>query len=368
MTSLLEIHDLTVQAGAERILDVPDLSIQRGEVLVVLGPNGAGKSTLLLAAAGLQKPSTGSIFFSHSPNLPALSYRRKISTVFQSPLLLNDTVENNIASGLRFRGIASAEIKQRTQLWMDRLNISHLAKRRSNTLSGGEAQRVSLARAFCLETEIILMDEPFSALDSPTRQSLMNDLRSIFTETRQTCIYVTHDLEEAMSIGDRVAVFIKGKMHQVDSVQAVFTHPGTPETAAFVGVDTIIAGQVVSCREGLVQVQANGCLLEAVAELPLGSQVFICLRPEDITLYPADQEIKPSSARNRLTCQITRLLHQGPFIRVQLDAGFPLTALITRPSAQEMNLEVGKEMVALFKASAIHLIPAGKPEGPRAED
>jgi tungstate transport system ATP-binding protein len=360
METLLDIHNLIVKAEKATILDLPDLSIYRDEVLVVLGPNGAGKSTLLLVAAGLKKPTCGSIQFTQTPHLSDLEYRRKISTVFQSPLLLTGNVENNIASGLKFRGTPKSEIQKRVNNWMEMLHISHLAKRRANTLSGGEAQRVSLARAFCLQTELILMDEPFSALDKPTRQELLDELRNILSKTNQTCIYVTHDLEEALTIGDRVAVLFNGKLHQLSKTQDVFDHPATPEVAAFMGVENIIPGKIVSRNQDLFQIQAGNVMIEIAGDYSIGSRVYVCLRPEDITLFPIDDENQLSTARNHLKCQITHLSNQGSFIRVQLEAGFKLTALVTRPSARELHLEAGMQMIAGFKTTAIHLIPTGK--------
>lgn len=360
MATLLELHNIKVQAEKNTILEVDELTVYNGEVLVLLGPNGAGKSTLLQVAAGLKKPTSGKVFFSEQQNLTDLEFRRKVSTVFQTPLLLNDTVENNIASGLKFRGFHKKEIYQKVQYWMDQLLILPIAKRQAKVLSGGEAQRVSLARAFCLETELILMDEPFSALDNPTRQGLLDDLRNIFTKTNQTCIYVTHDLEEALSIGDRVAVLLNGKIHQLSQTQEVFSHPSTPEVAAFMGVDNIIPGNVFGLENNMLQIQADHAIFEAVGNIAIGTQVYICLRPEDITLFNDNQEIKPSSARNHVSCQITQIINQGPFMRVQLQSGFSLTALVTSRSVKEMELEVGKTVLAVFKASAIHLISSGK--------
>jgi tungstate transport system ATP-binding protein len=358
--SLLEIKNVSLSLEKAVILDRVNLSVEKGEVLVLLGPNGAGKSTLLQIAAGLLKPTSGSVYFTAAPDLHDLAYRRKISTVFQSPLLLSDTVENNVACGLKFRGDPPKEIREKVDLWMEQMHISHLRKRRAKTLSGGEAQRVSLARAFCLETELVLMDEPFSALDAPTRQELLDDLRSLFSRTRQTCMYVTHDLEEGLTLADRIAILFNGKLHQLDTAHEVFTRPSTREVASFMGVDNIIHGKVVGNQKGLLQIQSDHSLIEAVGNLKTGAAVYVCLRPEDITLFPAGRESSPSTARNRIRCTITHLGHQGPFIRIQLDAGFKLVALVTRPSAQELGLEVGREVEAAFKATAIHLLPAGK--------
>jgi tungstate transport system ATP-binding protein len=360
MTTLLELHNIIMQADKNTILDVPELMINKGEVLVLLGPNGAGKSTLLQVAAGLIKPTSGYVNFSTDGKLMNLNFRRKTSTVFQSPLLLDDTVEKNLASGLKFRGLAKKEINHRVQFWMNQLHISGIAKRQAKVLSGGEAQRVSLARAFCLETELILMDEPFSALDSPTRQGMIDDLRNIFAKTNQTCIYVTHDLEEALSIGDRVAVMINGKIHQLSQTQEVFSHPSTPEVAAFMGVENIIPGSVVGFENNLLQIRAGQALFEAVGNIAIGTQVYICLRPEDVTLHNDNQGIRPSSARNRVSCEITQIVNQGQFMRVHLRSGFSLTALVTSRSVNEMGLEHGKTVLAVFKASAIHLISYGK--------
>lgn len=360
MQPLLSMQNIRVVAGKSTILDFAELTVNQNEVLVILGPNGAGKSTLLRVAAGLENPSRGTVQWVDSPHLSDLEFRRQVATVFQSPLLLSDTVENNISAGLKFRNLPGGEIKKRTSEWMARLHIDHLAKRRAHTLSGGEAQRVSLARAFCIETPMILMDEPFSALDGPTRQQLIYDLRAILSDTNQTCLFVTHDLEEALAIGDRVAIFFSGHLHQTGPMQQVFTQPATPETAAFVGVDTIFAGQVIENNEDHLSIQANGFCIEAVGSSTVGTNVYVCLRPEDITLSDAASTGPSSTARNHIPCKIVRLINQGPFVKVFLDAGFPLTALITRTSAAEMNLIAGKNMLAVFKATAIHLIEHGK--------
>jgi len=356
--TLLEIRGLVMKAGKSTLLNLPNLDVFKNEVLILLGPNGAGKSTLLRTAAGLMKPTTGTIRFASAPHLSDLEYRRKVSTVFQSPLLLSDTVSNNIATGLAFRGLSKNEIHDRVDHWMDLLHITHIKDRQAKVLSGGEAQRVSLARAFCLETELILMDEPFSAVDAPTRQELLDVLRNILSQTNQTCIYVTHDIDEALTIGDRVAVMFSGDLHQIGPVQNTFDHPKTPEVAAFMGVENIIPGIVTGIKDDVLAIRSGDVTLEASGQLPVGSHVFICLRPEDITLYSADEQIRPSTARNRLLCKITGMFNQGSLIRVEMDAGIKLIALVTRPSVEELGLKVSRNVYAVFKASAIHLLPA----------
>jgi tungstate transport system ATP-binding protein len=358
MTALLEIKDLLIRRGKRDVLRVEHLDIQPGEVLAVIGPNGAGKSTLLLTIARLLQPSEGQIFFHGQPleKEDGLTYRRRIGLVLQEPLLLDISVADNVAAGLRFRGLPKAEIGARVATWTARLGIASLRKRPARNLSGGEAQRVSLARAFALRPELLLLDEPFSALDAPTRARLLDDLQSLLAETGLTTVFITHDLNEALLLGDRVAVLLNGQLRQIGPPEQVFAMPADAEVAAFVGVETVIPGVVRETHEGQVIVEAKGLHLEAVGDLQPGRSVLFCLRPEDITLWKRESAPQ-SSARNRLQGRIHKLTPQGPLVRVEVDCGFPVLALVTRASAREMQLKEGLDVTASFKATAVHLIP-----------
>jgi tungstate transport system ATP-binding protein len=354
---LLQIKDLIIRRDGRKVLDVPALEVTAGEVLAVIGPNGAGKSTLLLVMARLLKPDAGQVLLRGQPVTARhdLEYRRRIALVLQEPLLLDDTVFNNLAVGLRLHGLPRDEIERRVNHWLERLGIAALARRRARTLSGGEAQRASLGRAFALQPDLLLLDEPFSALDAPTRQALLEELQGLLAETRQTTVFVTHDLDEALMLGQRVAVLLAGDLRQVGRPAEVFSAPADPEVAAFVGVETVLPGRVTGAKDGLVQVALDGMQAEAVGQAAVGRAVYLCLRPEDITLWPAGN-VPASSARNRLKGRITRLMPQGALVRVTVDCGLPLVALVTRSSAREMGLEPGLEVAASFKASAAHLI------------
>ncbi len=354
---ILSVKDLLVRRGDQSVLQVDSLDILQGEVLAVIGPNGAGKSTLLLVLGRLLQPQSGQVYFRGKPieQEDALTYRRRIALVLQEPLLMHQSVFDNVASGLKFRGVARAEIKKRTNDWLERLDISRLSNRPAHRLSGGEAQRASLARAFALQPELLLLDEPFSALDAPTRSRLLQDLHALLSQTSITTIFITHDLDEALLLGDRVAVLLGGVLRQVGRPQDVFTAPSDGEVAAFVGVETVIAGKVAVCQNGQVIVEANGLSLEAVGDIPIGRQVLYCLRPEDITLSISDGT-SVTSARNRLSGHIIRMTPSGPLVRVVIDCGLPVVALITRGSANEMKLVEGQAVIATFKATAVHLI------------
>ena len=232
---MIQIRDLVIRRNGIDVLRIEALDIQRGEILTVVGANGAGKSTLLLALARLLKPSQGEIIYSGKSlkQWDELEYRRKISVVFQSPLLMDMTVEQNVTLGLRFRGTPKDETKARAAKWMKQLGVEALSKRRAGQLSGGEAQRVSLARSFVLEPELLLLDEPFAALDPPARANLLNDLSLLLKEGSCTTVFVTHNLNEAAKLSHRIAVIINGRLRQVGTVEQIKSKPADETVKAF---------------------------------------------------------------------------------------------------------------------------------------
>ena len=202
---MIEIQDLLVRRDGRPVLAIDHLHIERGEVLAVLGPNGAGKTTLLLALARLLKPERGSVHFRSQagPIENDLDYRRRLSVVLQEPLLLDRSVFDNVAAGLRFRHLTEGEVRERSAAWLEKLGIAHLRGRPGLSLSGGEAQRVALARAFVLEPELLLLDEPFASLDAVARQALADELRRLLAETRTTTVFITHDPVEVRQLATR---------------------------------------------------------------------------------------------------------------------------------------------------------------------
>ena len=232
---MIQIRDLLIRRNGRDALNVDTLDIARGETLAVVGPNGAGKSTLLLALAHLIRPARGEIRFEGKPltEWDELEYRRKLAFVFQDPLLMDMSVRDNVGLGLKFRGADAKMIRARTTHWMQAMGIDSLAARRAGRLSGGEAQRVSLARAFVLDPELLLMDEPFSAVDPQTRSQLLTDLSSLLAQDHRTTIIVTHNLKEAAQMGDRVAVVIGGTVKQVGTPRQIKAHPADESVRAF---------------------------------------------------------------------------------------------------------------------------------------
>jgi tungstate transport system ATP-binding protein len=355
---VVDLSEVQVEYGEVLALDVPALDVREGEVLAIIGPNGSGKSTLLRVLALLQAPTRGEIRVRGRRVDPAraLAERRRMAVVFQQPLLADTTVQENVGLGLRFRGVSRVERETRIRGWLDRLGVGALGMRRARTLSGGEAQRVALARALVLEPEVLLLDEPFAAVDEPTRAVLVPELESILHADGITTVLVTHDRGEARTLADRVAVVLRGRLEQVDEAARVFQAPVSEHVARFVGVETIVTGRVVGRDADVTLVDVAGRKIEIAAAAKPGELVRIAIRPEDVTLSHVTEQVVLSSARNRLTGTIVRLVRVGHQVRVVIDCGFPLVAEVTSRSVSDLGLVEGRAIQALFKASAVHLI------------
>lgn len=235
MSAILEARDLSVTRAGHEVVRLSGLALHAGETLAVLGPNGSGKTSLLLALARLLD-ATGDLRFRGEPVRDALAYRRRTAVVFQRPLLLGRSVRGNAELGLALRGVPRAERWPRVDRALGRLGIAHLAERSALTLSGGEAQRLSIARALVLDPEILFLDEPFSGLDAPTREALVADLGRVLRDEHVTTLLVTHDREEARALADRLAVLVGGSLRQVGDMPDVFSSPADAEIADFLGV------------------------------------------------------------------------------------------------------------------------------------
>ena len=233
--TLLSAENLQIKRGGVAVVNIPFFSISIEEKVAIIGPNGAGKSSLLLGLAGLIGREHGRIVFRGEEVTPQceIAYRRRIAMVFQEPLLFDTTVLDNVAEGLRIRKIKSSEARERAKESLDLFKVGHLAGRSAHKLSGGEAQRVSLARAFAVRPELILMDEPFSSLDLPTRIALAEDLGRILHESGTAAIIATHDRIEAFRVVDRLIVMESGAVIQEGTPKDVIAHPGNEFVAAF---------------------------------------------------------------------------------------------------------------------------------------
>jgi tungstate transport system ATP-binding protein len=359
---ILEARDLEVVRGGARILSVPSIQIKRGEILSLIGPNGAGKTTLLQALSYLIKPSQGRIYFNGeevNSTHPVFEYRRRLTFVFQEPLLFDTTAFNNVASGLKIRRIRKPQIQRMVMEHLALFGIGHLSHRSARTLSGGEAQRTSLARAFTVQPEILFLDEPFASLDPPSRESLIEDLEKILRQKRTTTIFATHDRMEALRLSDRIAVMNAGRILQIGSPREVMNQPVDEFVASFVGVETILTGRVVRKDGGSLIISVAGQEIEAVGDAHLSEMVVLCIRPENVTLLThLSKEV--TSARNVFLGEILKIIPLGLYQKIQLDCGFPLVAYVTNHSMEELSLAEGKEVKASFKATAVTVVRRGE--------
>jgi tungstate transport system ATP-binding protein len=347
------------------VVDVDHLVVRRGEILVILGPSGSGKSVLLRMFNLLEAPTAGTITFDGREAQGLSGHERaavcrRMAMIFQVPLLFRGTVEQNVGYGLKVRRVLSAQRADPVREMLKVVGLSELADSQVTTLSGGEAQRVSVARALVLKPDILFLDEPFANLDVPTRRSLQVELREILHQRGMTAVFVTHDQEEAARLGDRILVLHEGRIAQEGSARDIFYEPENEFVARFVGVDNIYSGEVVaSDGSGLARVSVGGSIFEVLTGGGVGEKVTLGLRPEDVTLLPADEAGAPASSRNVFAGKVTGVELKGPMVSVNLECPFPLEALITRRSYEEMGIEVGKELGARFKTVAVVVIGPG---------
>jgi tungstate transport system ATP-binding protein len=358
MLPVFDVRNLQVMRGGSRILNVPSLTVSEGEIFVLIGPNGAGKSTLLQTLSALVKPSRGEVLFRGQrigDEIPLLQYRRRLAMVLQEPLLFDTTVYNNVASGLKIRGMKRDGIEPIVTKALERFGIAHLRDRSARTLSGGEARRASIARAFATNPEVLLLDEPFSALDPIMRETLLEDLEKVLRETRITTIFVTHDRTEALRLATRFGVMNSGEILQIGSPDEVMNHPVNEFVASLVGVENLLLGKVIKKNDSSIIVSVSGLEVEAMGSMEPGEKVVLCIRPENVILSDIVYG-GPAGTKNTFPANVVRITPMVPYQKIHLNCGFPLVAYVSNPSFSELSLKKGSEVLACFKAKRVHAI------------
>jgi len=363
---VLEVRGLQVERAGVPVLDVPSFRLDEGEIVSLIGPNGSGKSTLLLSLMTLLPRQAGQVLWRGAAvdgGRGAIACRRRMALVLQEPHLFRETVYENVASGLRIRGVGRAEERARAMAALDRFGIAGLARRPALELSGGEARRVSLARALAVAPEVVLLDEPFNNLDAPARQAVSADLERSLREARTAAVLVTHSQDEALRLSDRIAVMEAGRIVQSGPPAIVTNEPANEFVASCVGMETIAEGVVARSGQGEMVMAVGGHEIDAMGEALPGERVYCCIRPEQVTIDLA-APAGTTSARNVLPARVVGLSPAGAFLKVKLDCGFPLVATVTPRSVAALGLTAGREVFAAFKATAVHVIRRSEP-GPR---
>ena len=348
----IEADGLVRAFGAFRALDGVSVSIKAGEFFSLLGPSGCGKTTLLRIIAGLDSADAGSLSIDGEEMLAIPANRRPVNTVFQSYALFPHlTVRDNVSFGLRMKGVPPGEIAPRVERAMELVEIGTMSARKPAQLSGGQKQRVALARAIINEPRVLLLDEPLAALDLRLRRQLQTELRALQRRLGMTFVYVTHDLEEALAMSDRIAVMNAGRIVQVASGRDLYERPRNRFVAQFLGSCNLIPGTVTARAGNVLTVATNVGPLEVRADhgtLPASSQMTLAIRPERVRLNP------DVPGRNSFSAELRDATFTGAETQFTLSASeMTLRAVVTSEAVGAGSFVPGRAVVVDLPASAL---------------
>jgi len=333
------------------LLDV-SFTVERGEVLALLGPNGSGKTTLLKIIGALEAPSEGEVVFDgvKVDEGNAVEIRRRATLLFQRTVLLRGTVFDNVAYGLRLRKTPEEEIKKRVDGALEKVGLGELADRRARDLSGGEQQRLSLARALVLGCEVLLLDEPTANLDPESLAIVSEAIRGLGERKDTTVVLATHNLETARTLSDRIVLLGEGRVVETGRPRDIFLSP-SPEMARFTRAKNVFDGDS-TVENGVSYIDVGGGV-SVVGAFSRKGRITIHVRPEDIIV---SRRVFRSSARNNLLGRIVGIEELDSIIRLRVDVGATFTVQITRKSLDEMGLNIGQEVYITFKASSVQIL------------
>jgi molybdate transport system ATP-binding protein len=355
--------DLHVDLRLREVRAAFDVALGDAGVTVLFGPSGAGKTTVIRAVAGLERIEAGEIraggvVWDDGGRAFVPARRRRVGFLFQDRALFpNLDVAANVAYGLH--RMPRADRDRRVAEVLEACAVPGYGRRRVRELSGGEAQRVALARALAPAPRLLLLDEPFTGLDQPTRLRLRSELRGLVRRTGVPALVVTHDRDEAVALGDRMIVLIDGRVDQVDSPGVVFERPADTRVAAVVGMDTIAPARLGDGPAGTVDVGPTR-LIAGGAGAGLPREVAVCLRAADLGVVRRGTR-RADAATNVVPAMVTAVEEEAELLRVRLHAGFPLACLLTRHDARRLPLVPGSEVDVVIPTSAVHLARIAEP-------
>ncbi|MGH3728781.1 MAG: ABC transporter ATP-binding protein [Micromonosporaceae bacterium] len=353
----VDVRSLTLSYGDAVAVSGLDLTVDEGESLVLLGQSGCGKTSTMRCIAGLETPTSGVItigeqtVFDSATGVNRAPNKRNVGMVFQSYAIWpHMTVFENVAFPLKMKGRGKAEIRGAVTETLDLVGLAHLAERGASLLSGGQMQRVALARSLAMQPSVLLLDEPLSNLDARLRQRLRLQLRELQLQLGVTSVYVTHDQDEALVLADRIALMQDGRIVQVGRPDEIYAHPGSASIAEFLGVDNIFP--VTRQDATSVRLSANGEKLK-VEPYQASESLRLCIRAEDVLLAA-----HPVGDVNTLRGQIVSFAFQGSTVayRIRIDDGFEVNALQMISAGQ--RFQMNDSVSVCLPSAAIRVVPA----------
>jgi len=350
---LLSLHNIEKRYGETIAVDKVSLTIKRGEILGVVGPNGAGKTTLLKIMALIETPTKGELYYNgikiDKNNREKL--RRKCTMVFQKTVLFDSTVYDNIAFGLKLRRLPKSEIQSRVQEALKLVKLEGYEKKRAKKLSGGEQQRVSLARAFVLQTELLLLDEPTANLDPKSVSIVEEAVSNVNKHAGTTIVIATHNMFQAQSMTHRTALMVNGRIVEINKTSELFA--SSIRLRSFAPLENVFFGVAEPNRDGTTIINVNEDV-KIQSALDVSGKVSVFIRPEDIILSRSPVS---SSARNVLEGRIVEVSDLGSIVKLRVEVkGLSFMVQITKRSFLEMQLNLGTKVFLTFKASSVRLV------------
>jgi len=351
---IIETIGLSKKYDGHTALSGVNLQIERGGIFALIGHTGSGKTTLLRLINLLDTPTEGKVLIdginASTSAASRLNLRRRMAFVLQKPIAFNSSVYDNVAMGLKWHGVRNKEAAIKVGAALEQVGLSGYEKRNAKLLSGGETQRVAIARALALEPEILLLDEPTANLDPASLSQIEEVLLGVISRNHTTIVLATHDLAQGQRLAEKVCVLKEGRVLQVGSCSEIFLAPQDEQVAEFVGMENVLSGVITAKEEAVAAISIGTSAIQSVTGFEAGRKVSVRIRPEDVTI---SLDKLTSSARNSLEGEVRWVSGAGHICRVCVDCGFPLVALITRKSTEEMGIKVGKRLFATFKATSI---------------
>jgi len=349
--ALIKLRDIVKKYGEILALDYVNLEVDKGGIFVILGPNGAGKTTLLKIIAGIEEPTSGEIYYNDSKMDKEYSafIRQRCTMVFQKTVAFNTTVYNNIAYGLKIRELPKKEIEAKVHEALEIVKLGGYEKRPAKKLSGGELQRVSLARALVLEPELLLLDEPTANLDPSTTSIIEEAVKYINKNKATTILIATHNIFQARSIAKNATLMVEGRITEMGSVEEVLQKPSLG-FASFARLENVFIGTANLSANGTSIIDVGDKIYIEAAFKKTG-RVTVFIRPEDIIV---SKKLLESSARNVHKGKVVEVLDYDSIVKLRVDAGKVFAVQITKRSFNEMGLNIGSDVFLAYKASSVN--------------